>query len=416
MTTIETAYHHGSHTKLLGEPDPPAGTADLDAIIVPTIRPPAYLRHAVALSRDLGCPLVALCSGHRASARNMTSIIDPAAELLAIDIGDVADLNLPRFATAGVLADTRSQEDRDRHLAQGRDEPDTRFQRGTDIAAKRNLGLALARMLNWRRVVFLDDDIEVSSTDDLRSAAALLDSYSAVGLSIGGFPDNSVVCHAYRDVGGAQESFIGGGALVVETTHTSSFFPDIYNEDWFYMLEDAGLRPMSVTGAVIQNPYEPYRTPERARSEELGDVLAEGVFWLLDEGKTVWDADEEHWADFLDKRRRFIKGVLGRIPLTIGDAAERRRMQAALKASLGRLEYITPSLCVRYLDAWRADRETWRRYITRLPVGVPVRKALDGLTVRGRRKLNVLHHQPRTSAKPAPDFSASPARVSLVSL
>jgi hypothetical protein len=28
-------------------------------------------------------------------------------------------------------------------------------------------------------------------------------------------------------------------------------------------------------------PYDLFRTPDRARAEELGDVLAEGIFWLL---------------------------------------------------------------------------------------------------------------------------------------
>ncbi len=63
---------------------------------------------------------------------------------------------------------------------------------------------------------------------------------------------------------------------------------------------------------MIQHPYDPYRTPDRARSEEFGDVLAEGIFWLLDEGKTLdHAADPRHWELFLARRRRFIDHVLG---------------------------------------------------------------------------------------------------------
>jgi len=124
----------------------------------------------------------------------------------------------------------------------------------------------------------------------LSPAAGLLSTYNAVGLSIGGFPDNSVVCHAYRDVGGSQQSFIGGGALAVVLSRNHSFFPKIYNEDWFYLLDaEKGLQPLAVTGAVRQSPYDPYRSPERARAEEFGDVLAEGVFWLLDQRRSVAD-------------------------------------------------------------------------------------------------------------------------------
>lgn len=408
MTSIETADHHGSHRQLLWAPDAAVGTARIDAIIVPTIRPAPYLRHAMALAKELGCLLVALCSGKWTSAAQMRDIATPGCDLLALDVTNVADLNLPRFTTSDVLADTRPAEERARQRARGYDAPDTRFQRGTDTAAKRNLGLALARMRGWRRVVFLDDDIQVRASHDLLRAASLLSHYSAVGLRVGGFPDNSVVCHAYRRVGGPQDSFVGGGALAVELTRNLSFFPDIYNEDWFYLLHDKGLRPLAVTGEVIQDPYEPFRTPERARSEELGDVLAEGVFWLLDEGKTLWDADEEHWKDFLGRRRRFVRHVLGLVDERGGDPAETRRMKEALKASLGRLEYITPALCVRYLEAWRNDKDIWRRYLKRLPNGLPLDRAVDYLTLPGRPKLTALL---QLSAKPSQNLSALPDRV-----
>ena len=108
-----------------------------------------------------------------------------------------------------------------------------------DTSAKRNIGLMLCHMLGWKHVTFLDDDIEIPDPGDLERAAGLLDERNLVGLFVDGFPDNSVVCHAYRLAGGPQTSFIGGGAIVVETERTRSFFPDIYNEDWFYMLDAA---------------------------------------------------------------------------------------------------------------------------------------------------------------------------------
>jgi hypothetical protein len=101
---------------------------------------------------------------------------------------------------------------------------------------------------------------------------------------------------------------------VVGTARSRSFFPDIYNEDWFYLLDaKMGLQPLAASGEAIQRPYDPFRTPDRARAEELGDVLAEGTFWLLDQGRSVADADEAHWAAFLNRRGRFIVHVLGMV-------------------------------------------------------------------------------------------------------
>ena len=65
-------------------------------------------------------------------------------------------------------------------------------------------------------------------------------------------------------------------------------------------------------GQVIQYPYDPYRV-ERARAEELGDVLAEGTFWLLDQGKPASDGDLAHWRDFLANRKKFIGRVQGMV-------------------------------------------------------------------------------------------------------
>ena len=244
----------------------------------------------------------------------------------------------------------------------------TVFARKTDLSAKRNLGLSLSRLLGWKRILFLDDDITGLNPADVRQASGLLDTHNAVGLRIGGFPDHSVVCHAYRQAGGGQESFIGGGALAVHMGRSNSFFPDIYNDDWFFLLDgDKGLQPTAVTGQVRQYLYDPFRSPERARAEEFGDVLAEGIYWLLDQDKSVLDADCGHWTRYLGKRRRFIDRVLNMVEADRAlDAADKTRRIAALKGAKGRLALITPVLCESYLRAWAADRQSWQRHLQKL--------------------------------------------------
>ena len=39
-------------------------------------------------------------------------------------------------------------------------------------------------------------------------------------------------------------------------------------------------------------------------------MLAEGLYWLLDQGRSVADADREHWEAFLAKRKLFIERVI----------------------------------------------------------------------------------------------------------
>jgi hypothetical protein len=366
---VQSEDHHGSHRRLLSTPDntdPAHGK--VDAIFVPTVRDPAHLVHAAELAALLRCPLVTLHSGKWTSARSAAERLASLTDLLAIDVPDPGLLRLPDFATTRL--------------------PPSKFTRQTDTSAKRNLALMLSHRLGWQRIIFLDDDIFVDNVDDLRTAAGLLSTYNAVGLSIGGFPDNSVVCHAYRAVGGAQQSFIGGGALAVELTRNQSFFPKIYNEDWFYLLDaEKGLQQLAVTGAVRQRPYDPFRSPERARSEEFGDVLAEGVFWLLDQGRSLAEADRDHWRDFLARRDRFIDRVLTSTRTAPLDEGERKRMIAALRAAKVRLAQITPALCRGYLRALADDQRRWQRHIERRRKPMTLEAALKTLTKPGSAPL-----------------------------
>jgi hypothetical protein len=114
-------------------------------------------------------------------------------------------------------------------------------------------------------------------------------------------------------------------------------------------------------------------------------VLAEGTYWLLDQGKFVSDGDLAHWRDFLAKRKKFIERVLAMVEHSASiEPPERARMAEALRAALGRLALITPQLCVAYLQAWVADQVRWQRYIQgvrRLPQ--QRERALRSLARRG---------------------------------
>ncbi|MBF8188314.1 hypothetical protein ITP53_21780 [Nonomuraea sp. K274] len=347
-------HHHGSHRNLadiFDQPSVPGGSGTVDAIVVPTIRHPRWLTHAGRLAAALGRPLVTLHSKW-SSAREAAAWMPPDVRFIAVDIGEAHGLNLPDFRTTALLKDTP-------------------FARPTDLGAKRNTGLLLARLMGWERIIFLDDDIVIGGHEEVTSAAALLEKYDVVGMHIGGYPDNSVVCHAHRFTGGHQESFVGGGALAVKTTCVPSFFPNIYNEDWFYLLGETSLRPLAVTGNVRQRPYDPFDRPIRARDQELGDVLAEGIYWLLDgQRRTGWTGATEpaHWADFLARRKHFIEDVLGRVRrLPVDSAPNRHAMESSLVAALGRLRLIDPALCVSYVKAWTEDRRRWADHFEKIP-------------------------------------------------
>jgi hypothetical protein len=314
----------------------------------------------MALAKHHSCTLVALCS-RGSSADAAASLAErEGIEIIAVDIAEAPSDLIPEFRTTIML---RGGE----------------FDRRTDTSLKRNLGLLMSAVAGWERIVYVDDDVTIPRPDDLGDAVGLLDSYSAVGLSISGFPDNSVVCHAYRTAGGDQDTFIGTGTLAVGRTSFTSFFPSIYNEDWFFLLNNRGLTPTAVTGLAIQQPYDPYRDVLRACTEEFGDCLAEGLFGLLDNGHRLADARIPYWRMFLAQRRRFIHEVIAMVGATELENTSKERMSASLEAALERNRHIQPQLCVEFMSAWRADRRVWRRHVEsmrRQYSGQPVQKLL----------------------------------------
>lgn len=369
MPAADEAFHHGSHRGLLSVADDPVPGRDLDGIFVPTTRRPAQLAAAGWLAHALDCPLVTLHSGERTTAAQAGQHLPASVDLIAIDVPAADRLRLPDWATSRLLPPA--------------------FARRNDMSAKRNLALLLSHLLGWSRVMFLDDDITGLNPADIRQAGALLDTYNAVGLRVTGFPDHSVICHAYLQAGGSQQPFIGGGALVVAVQRCDSFFPDVYNDDWFFMLgPDGRLQPIAVTGQVRQQPHDPFSPVDRAADQELGDVLGEGLYWLLDQDQPISRADERHWAAFLAKRRHFIERILRLTQHHDLRRPDQDHRIAALRAALDRLEKIGPGLCANYVRAWQADRDRWREHLRQLPTAATRQRALELLSHPGSPQLS----------------------------
>jgi len=360
-TDAQQSRQRATHRRLLHHIPVVESEADIHAIIVPAARPAGSLKHATRLAAELGCPLLVLCSLDATPADVRAQTAGTGVEVFAVES--------PPKSRVPVL-ETRL-------LLDG-----SPLQRQTDTPGKRNFGLALAWMAGWERVLFLDDDIDIRDASELRRAAALLDDYEVVGLDNAGFPDNSVVCHAHRDTGGEQGTFIGSGAMLFRRSRATSFFATIYNEDWFFLLDPDGLARCAVYGTFSQARFDPYAVKTRASTEEFGDCLAEGLFSLLDDGRSLTEAaTTQFWAEFLADREQFIAGILSRLATAPGISVFRRmQMTDALHAARASLHQFTPEECVGYLKTWQTDKQMWRSWIEGLPVGLTIDEALTHLT------------------------------------
>ena len=250
--------------------------------------------------------------------------------------------------------------------------------RGRDVSTKRNLGLMLAQTLGWKKVFFLDDDIRDVTAADLCRVASLLGQYSCVGFSMDYFPDNSVVSHAKKlAFNSHQEIMISGAAMGVYCHTEMAFFPQIYNEDLFFILDDIAHGSVLHAGSVSQLPYEPFNHPERAGSEEFGEVLMEGLLALLHTRTSLVHATDAYWLEFLSARMKHITSV--KRALLRKCFPDHNYALAAMRAAEGQLSEISPTLCVAYVTEWRADLVMWKQRLHGLTAQTSVAEALSHL-------------------------------------
>jgi len=383
MQSLKRVTQRTSHAHLSrdvsGSPAPPTKSRSgrLDAIIVPASRPASFIQPAIDLAAWLGVILVVLASKQTRVEHVAQRVANtPGAKCLIVPIGK--DWTHPIFPTrTSGLTFARAKAGRE-----------------SDLSLKRNLGLFLARLLGWNKIAFVDDDIKLSRTDQIARLAGQLDRNQVAGMVVRRFPDNSVVCHARRLAGVTQDVFLTGAVLGVHCNDLPlSYFPDIYNEDWFFFAKDAAERRLPRVGNAVQEEYDPFASPDRARQEEFGDLLAEGLYAMFGETASSMPFDEQlreatwnYWNRFIDARREVMtetRSVLRRF----ADEDPGNRSVCAALASLSAAENllndetITPDLCIEFLEAWRQDLSDWQRSSTGV-ANRGTREAMDHLELK----------------------------------
>lgn len=353
----------------------PAPAADsrrghVDAIIVPASRPARCLQPAIDLSVRLRTQLVVLCS-KRANLDEVTRQVAATTGARALLVTIPPGWSHPEFPGRTSAAAFRSAQ----------------AGRSTDLSTKRNIGLALARLLGWDKVVFLDDDI--TWTASLGVLGAQLERHQAAGMVVRKHPDNSVVCHARRLAGLPQDVFVTGAVLGVRCSDVPlSFFPDVYNEDWFFFAKEVSARGLQQGGLAVQLPYDPFASPSRARHEEFGDLLAEGMFALFGERSASGSLDAalegatiDYWSHFIEARFDVLDETARRLQSSPGVDRAGRKIRAALDsldaAQHQLVETISPALCTEFISAWQDDRADWDAFTSGISNVARTRDALD---------------------------------------
>jgi hypothetical protein len=274
----------------------------------------------------------------------------------------------------------------------------SKLRRSNDVGSKRNIGLALAVSLGWEYLLLVDDDIQSAADGPTLNANHLTRTLSvmqndpqleAIGWTLEDYDDNSVVGHARPLADLPQGIFIGGGALLLRCGPELPFFPDIYNEDWLFLIALAGgardyKKALGLGGRVHQRSYEPFR-PARARSEEVGEIIGECLMNLLeDHGPRYARAlTPGYWRRSLSNRWKLlqlIKERVRRLPTQAGggstgaraaiDPADRRHLVDSMTAAQDVHKEVRPMELLDFVRAWRDDEEIWQQHLRKLEGGL----------------------------------------------
>jgi hypothetical protein len=371
----DIVLQYPTHAELLGPSLPSAPSADLglDAIIVPAARPAKNLQTAAGLAKETGARLIVLCS-FRTHANDVRTLL---AEHRLPDADVVA---MPRKRSKWILREFETT----RYVHNGPGKA-VCGARNSDLSMKRNTGLLLARMLGWERIFFMDDDIRSVSADTVLSTVSLLGAtdgrYRTAAMSVEKYPDNSVVCHARREVGAYQGVFVSGSVLAVDCRVPFGFFPDLYNEDWLFFYRDAAEGRLATPGSLAEQlPYDPFADPQRAASQEFGDVIAEGLYALLHSGLGLEAADDEYWKRFLADRNRVLGDVGRRLSSARPDL--RGKISTAISAAQQVLWRVTAKMCAEYVAAWQRDLGRWDKVLANLEGASSIEDALRKVGLR----------------------------------
>lgn len=358
---MTAAPYPTSYRDLLTAFDGSGGYRPLDALVVPASRSAEHLRSAAALAHKTDAELLVLCSRNAEPALVARLMAEEhVARHHVVHMRPGYDCRLLPSAPAPT------------NLVELASRP--------ELSRKRNLGLLVARMVGWRTVLFLDDDITLDVAD-LVSAQHGLEAAAAVGFPIDDWPDNSVVDHANRASGAEQDVFVGPSALLVDMESAPlGHFPTIYDEGALFLFDTVAERRLSrYPGRARQLPYDPFREFDRGRDEEFGEVIVEGLLGFL-QAPTV-DAcptGRRYWHGFLPRRQAFLRELAGRLRAA---APSPRQVSAlgAVHSAIRRHAQITPNACAEFVRHWRAERDRWAQRLDRVGSEPTVPRALARL-------------------------------------
>ena len=244
-----------------------------------------------------------------------------------------------------------------------------------DLPNKRNFAVSHATANEYKKVLLLDDDINVvDSKATLKKILKGLDRSRIAGAYSTGEIDTSLVGTVAIKVGLEEHcNFISGNCMGINLNESTPYFPNVYNEDWLAIFEDVINEGVLLVGPIEQTTRKTDDYWSTAYFQEFGEIIAdelysnlsgEGEFFSLKHILSKY-FDEAIWENVLLERKEWLqrigaKGSEGRLSMMD---------QQIIRGASERLLKIKPNECVAFLKSWRAGLDEVRNRMYSLKHG-----------------------------------------------
>jgi hypothetical protein len=172
--------------------------------------------------------------------------------------------------------------------------------------------LLFSKSLSLENVLFMDDDIQISSLDIVEVLFESLEHYKFTGAHIAGLIDDSVLGHIATDLDIHNERMLSGCFIAFNPNRISDYFLNIYNEDWIWLFLQLKGENYLQTEEVLQelkNPLEEFK--HKIIFQEFGEVALDGILDLYNAASYEALTNVAFWERMLNEREEYLNKLNG---------------------------------------------------------------------------------------------------------
>lgn len=237
---------------------------------------------------------------------------------------------------------------------------------GWNLGFVRNYALIYSKLMNFKKVLFIDDDIIVPSDKLIHAIFDLLSSYNIVGANISGLPDYSIIEYLIAKLGikpSHPDNIVSGGFMAFNLDEVSSeFFINIYNEDWIWQIMHCNLKSTKY-GEVYQIPTNIFNNYNRilgkARWQSIGEIAVDGLLLAKKEDCIDWNRlfNQRFWRQVIELNSKELEKTL---LLTRNNTESLNKLEYdLLKKVIQYYKQIKPYLFINIFRKYNILRNNW---------------------------------------------------------